>query len=92
MKKVLSDIFDITIALLQTVAVLSYAKIAAMSGRRKTALCLFLIILAMCVIRYHNWHNVGGEVILLAATWTYLYATRPREDERREGTFYDTDM
>ena len=88
MKKVLSDILDITVALIQTVAVLSYAKIMSMSTKRRIAFYIFAAVAFCCVVRLINWHNVGGEAILLAGIWTYLYATRPRE----EGTFYDKDM
>lgn len=91
MRKILSDLWDITVALIQTVAALSYAKIAAMTRSRKTALCIFLLLLAMCVIRLINWHNVGGEVLLLAAVWVYLRATRT-EDVINEDHRYDTDV
>ena len=88
MKKVLSDILDITVALIQTVAVLSYAKIMSLSKRRRIAFYIFAAVALCCIVRLINWHNVGGEAILLAAVWTYLYATRPRE----EGAFYDKDV
>lgn len=77
MKKALSDILDITVALIQTVAILSSAKIAAMSKRRKAAMAICALLLALTAGRLIASGTVGGEAILLLTSVTYLYATRP---------------
>ena len=87
MRNVLSDIWDITVSLLQTAAVFSYVRIAAMSRKRRTALYIFLFLLTLCIIRLINWGNVGGEAALLTVAWVYLYVTKPKE-----GGVIDEDM
>ena len=81
MRKAVSDILDITIALLQTVAVLSYAKIAAMSKRRKAAMAICALLFMLTAGRLIASGTVGGEAVLLLTSVTYLFATRPHEEE-----------
>lgn len=67
MKKLITDICDIVIAFGCVIADITRKKLSEKTIQQKIMLSLIIATGLMCIIRMINWHNIGGEILLLIA-------------------------